>query len=65
MIETVLYFPQISVYFQGPVRRLISKHVRFLALQLNSIYPEAGFSDRVGPLGKHFLNVTVIHIFMA
>ena len=31
----------------------------------NSTYPEAGYPDRLGPSGTHFLIVTVKHLFMA
>ena len=37
----------------------------FLLLQQNSTYPDAGYSDRLGPLGKHFLTVNVLHLLMA
>jgi hypothetical protein len=31
----------------------------------NSTYPDAGCPDRLGPSGKHFLIVFVLHLFVA
>ena len=34
-------------------------------LQWNSAYPNGGYPDQLGPSGKHFLTVTVPHLFVA
>ena len=31
-----------------------------LRVKSNSIYPDAGYPDRLGPSAKHFLTVTVL-----
>jgi hypothetical protein len=39
------------------------KHV--VCIRQNSSYPDAGYPARLGPSGKHFLTVLILHIFMA
>jgi hypothetical protein len=34
-------------------------------IQWNSTYPDAGYPDQLGPLSKHFLTITVLHLFVA
>jgi hypothetical protein len=34
-------------------------------IQYNSTYPDAGYPDRLGDSGKHFLTVIALHLYMA
>jgi hypothetical protein len=40
-------------------------HLLDAVIHQNSTYPEAGYPDRLGPSGIHFLAVIALHIFMA
>jgi hypothetical protein len=39
------------------------KHVT--CIRQNASYPDAGYPDRLGPSGNHFLTVIILHLFMA
>jgi hypothetical protein len=38
---------------------------RSLVYTVKLHFPDAGYADRLGPWGKHFLTVNVLHLFMA
>ena len=40
----------------------VNLYVFEMYIQQNSPYPDAGYPDRLGSSGKHFLTVTVLHI---
>jgi hypothetical protein len=53
-----------SLVFRS-VTLMLNKTQTELRLQQNPIYPDADYPDRLGPSGKHFLIVIVLHLFMA